>query len=356
MLENFKFYLFYSKWKKKTCPKKTTEQLKILKAQFKISDSTCNIKNKQDFVKTTKLTWYQIQGWFSRQRAKIKKKRKITKPLDEQQKIDQLDEQYNIKQLNKNEPAFKKLKKENKLEVISPPPLDNFDNLCYANCAIQQLYNVKFLVNEFLQCSLKLNDNIKIPITNSLVNLFKQCYKVQTKDNNNLNDLVIKLKTNIGIKNEEFKSSGQKDVFEFLQKIIEATDLEIEKVKNSIDIKNPINNLKTLIKQKSTCLNCNNEYIMEYNSTNFVLNFPQEKFSRSSPSWNLQFILKSLFSDVLLQSKCECSNQDVDKKISSSVINYPKLLFLNLARFSKERVKRQEPIEVPETILLPFER
>ena len=246
-------------------------------------------------------------------------------------------------------------------DSLYPVALRNLGNTCYMNSIVQPLFNLPFLMCELrdsMERASLINSQLNFSMTKSLVELFeeyKRMRKTQSTNDEELERRMCALKHNVGQRQIEFRSSGQHDAVEFLDAVINTIDDEFDKVKKTIpNCKNPVDKVfKLELGEASHCEACNlKSNIVKTKSHCLILTLPDEKYMDENPNWNLQQILKNIFKPEKREATCEkCGNKERNRYLS--VLRPPRVLILQLTRYTANSEKRHEPIKVPFEITLP---
>lgn len=248
-----------------------------------------------------------------------------------------------------------------KIESLYPVSLRNLGNTCYMNSIVQPLFNLPFLMCELrdsMERANLINSQLNFSMTKSLVELFeeyKRMRRTQSTNDEELEKRLCAFKYNVGQHAAEFKSSGQHDAVEFLDSVINSIDDEFDRVRKQIpNCKNPINKIfKIELGEASHCEACNlKSNIVKNKSHCLILSLPEEKTMEENTNWNLQQLLRNYFKPEKRESKCEkCGNKERNRHLS--VVKSPRVLILQVGRYSAIGEKRHEPIKVPFEIILP---
>lgn len=246
-------------------------------------------------------------------------------------------------------------------DSLYPVALRNLGNTCYMNSIVQPLFNLPFLMCELrdsMERASLINPALNFAMTKSLVELFeeyKRMRKTQSTNDEELERRLCAFKHNVGMRQVEFKSSGQHDAVEFLDAVINSIDEEFDKVRKTItNCKNPVDKVfKIELGEASHCPACDHKSnIVKNKSHCLILSLPEEKYLDENPNWNLQQILRNYFKPEKREATCEkCGNKERNRYLS--VMKPPRVLILQLGRYTSTIEKRHEPIKVPFNIVLP---
>ena len=239
------------------------------------------------------------------------------------------------------------------LEANTPIGLRNLGNTCYMNSIVQSLFALKFFIEDleikFNELKTKCEETTDFPMTRKLLNLYNQFNGLRNRAEKcsieDLNSDLSDLKQCVGQKSNLFLSGSQQDAAEFFNYVIDSIAEEFDCYQQSEAKDNPIwRNFSFETGGTLVCQKC-------HNSTQL----PNERFNALYLSIPEDRSLQTAFDDFLKDETtahqcigCGANRNDLSKYFAKR----PKVLFLQLGRYTQDGSKRTEQVLVPQLIHL----
>ncbi|RWS17503.1 ubiquitin carboxyl-terminal hydrolase 8-like protein [Dinothrombium tinctorium] len=254
----------------------------------------------------------------------------------------------------KNNLEATKVDKRNERSENDPLPLRNLGNTCYMNSIVQSLFVLNFFIND-LYTKFGRIAHEGLQMTKALLALnteYNEQKKLVTGINEEQIDLyLMKLKTCVGEKSSQFNSALQQDAVEFLQLILSTIEEEFDKEKDVIlPEENPIRSFAMEFDSSIKCIKCNDEKNLPTVTTHAMyLCVPEPAID-----FTLQEAILNYFKEDKIEHKCDhCGHNE--KVRFMLVSRLPRILFLQLGRYSEDGNKRHEIVNIPEQVFIPTE-